>query len=481
MTLKSFIDSNPLVVQYISLGIIIITCAVSAIFLKVKFTLNRKMYYLANTDSLTGASNFARFKQEAAELLKSGTPYALSYSDFQAFKYINDRYGYAVGDQVLIQVKEILQNDLRPNEIFCRMNADTFVVLRECRSREELLKRYLRYIEKLSHIKVSDDSTYRLKLWTGFFHEENPEEEHTLFEMMDRAILAQKHVKRSKELNYAFYEDAMRNQMLREQDIESKMSQALQDGEFVVYLQPKYDLQSLKPNSAEALVRWITSDGAVPPNEFIPLFERNYFIIQLDTYIFEQCCKIIRHWIDHNMPVLPIAVNVSRVQLSSDQFVETYIQIKEKYNIPDRYLEIEFTENIVFDDTAKLVEIVNQLKAAGFTCAIDDFGRGYSSLTVLKDIPADCLKMDAQFFAKGHDKHKDTIMIESTLAMGKALHMNIVAEGIETWDQVEYLKEIGCDLVQGYVFAKPMPVDQFERFLAEVQPGGISQPSMQSE
>lgn len=467
VTLKSLINSNPLAAQYIILGVIVIICLVLALLLRIRFRVIRKMYYLANTDPITGSRNFARFKKDAEELLKSDTTYSLSYTDFQTFKYINDRYGYAEGDLILKKVIQILESFLRPNEICCRINSDTFVVLTENRSREELLERYLNYCDRISQIKVGNDSIYTLKLWSGFFCQDDPNQKFTLFEMMDRAILAQKHVKENREITYAFYEDSMRDQMLKEQSIERKMATALQNGEFVIYLQPKYDLQHMKPSSAEALVRWITDEGVIPPSDFIPLFERNYFIVELDKYIFEQCCKVLRYWMDHHMPVIPIAVNVSRVQLSSDEFVRTYIEIKEKYRIPDAYLELEFTESIVFDDTSRLMTIVNKLKNAGFTCAIDDFGRGYSSLTVLKDIPADSLKMDAQFFAEGHDKNKDTIMIESTMAMGKALHMKVVAEGIETWDQVEYLKEIGCDMIQGYVFARPMPVDQFEQFLAD--------------
>jgi len=285
-------------------------------------------------------------------------------------------------------------------------------------------------------------------------------------EMIGRANLAQKSVKRLGRAGYAFYEDAIRDQMIKEQEIESKMSKALENGEFVIYLQPKCDLKCLKPCSAEALVRWVTADEIIPPSEYIPLFERNYFIIQLDQYIFEQCCKLIRYWLDNDMPVVPIAVNVSRVQLAFDSFVKTYADLKEKYQIPDGYLELEFTESAVLQDNKRIVSIVNELKNHGFTCAIDDFGVGYSSLTALKNIPADCLKADAQFFADGHDRHKDRVMIESVMSIGKSLDMKVVAEGIEQWDQVKYLKRIGCDMVQGYVFAKPMPVDQFEQYMA---------------
>lgn len=466
VTLASWINSNPMTALLL-VGIVIVSIIlVMILFLKMNVAHNEQVYNLANTDKLTGGRTFSKFKEDAAKLLTSDARYVIAYSDVQMFKYINDRYGYAEGDAVLRKMAQLFEKRLGPAELFCRLTGDTFIVLLKYETREKLLQRYREYCDMLSQIKVGDASNYTVKLWTGFYCIEDSQTSSVL-EMLDRAILAQKRIKNQGGESYAFYEDAIRYQMIREQDIESKMSAALINGEFVVYLQPKYDLKRQQPFGAEALVRWISPDGVIPPNEFIPLFERNGFIVQLDQYIFEQCCKLIRYWLDNGMTAVPIAVNVSRVQLSCDSFVSIYTELKEKYQIPDRYLELEFTESIVFNDTKRLISIVNELKEHGFTCAIDDFGVGYSSLTVLKNIPADCLKMDAQFFAEGHDKHKDTIMIESTMSMGKALNMQVVAEGIEEWDQLEYLKRIGCDIVQGYVFAKPMPVEQYELFMAE--------------
>lgn len=467
VSLSSWIESNPLIALLLLGGVIMVIISAMILYLSMRISHNKKIYELANTDKLTGARNFARFQIDAAKLLMSNDSYVVSYSDIKMFRYINDRFGYEEGDKVLKKFAQLLESDLLPGEIFCRVNADTFVSLRRYDTRENLIKRQENFSEKLAKIKIEGDPSYQMKLCTGFFHNDNLDQTFTIMEMIDRANLAQKSVKRLGRAGYAFYEDEIRDQMIREQEIEGKMHQALANGEFAVYLQPKCELKSFKPCSAEALVRWVTPEGIIPPSQYISLFERNFFILELDKYIFEECCKLIRYWLDNDMPVVPIAVNVSRVHFAFDSFVQVYAELKEKYQIPDGYLELEFTESTVFHDNKRIVDIVNKLREYGFTCAIDDFGVGYSSLTALKNIPVDCLKADAQFFADGHDRHKDRVMIESVMSIGKSLEMKVVAEGIEEWDQVKYLKHVGCDMVQGYVFAKPMPVEQFEEYLAE--------------
>ena len=189
----------------------------------------------------------------------------------------------------------------------------------------------------------------------------------------------------------------------------------------------------------------------------------------MDQYVFEEVCRWLRSLLDQGREALPVSVNVSRLQFYDQDFVGRYVEIRDKYQIPPRLLEIEFTESMVFDKEELLIQIVKQLKKEGFSCSIDDFGKGYSSLSLLKSIPIDVLKIDRLFFVESEDKEKDAAVIKGIIDLVKRFHIQTVAEGIETWEQVEYLKHIGCDFVQGYVYHRPMPEAEYERLLEQQQ------------
>lgn len=228
------------------------------------------------------------------------------------------------------------------------------------------------------------------------------------------------------------------------------------------------DLRTGRIGCAEALVRWRSQGGTViPPDRFIPVFERKFMIDRLDQYVFEDVCRWLKSRLDAGKRVLPVSVNVSRLQFNDLNFVENYVAIRDRYHIPAELIEVEFTESIAFDNSSLLLRTVHQLKEAGFTCSIDDFGKGYSSLSLLKDLPVDILKIDSFFFSDGSDHNRDMALVESIVELVKKFNMRTVAEGIESMDQVEYLKQIGCDYVQGYVFYRPMPEDEYDGVLDE--------------
>ena len=231
------------------------------------------------------------------------------------------------------------------------------------------------------------------------------------------------------------------------------MQQALENGEFIVYLQPKINLEKIEIVGAEALVRWNSQDGLISPGEFIPFFEKNGFIVKLDLYVFDCVCRLLQDWENRGIAPIPISVNLSRNHLLDPQFLKKYEAIQKTYGIASHLLEFELTETVVFENLELLKNVIAQIHAAGFQCSMDDFGSGYSSLNVLKEIPVDILKLDGAFFDKEGDPRGNDV-VETAIELARKLGMKTVAEGVETFTQVEFLRNADCDMVQGYILPK---------------------------
>ena len=286
--------------------------------------------------------------------------------------------------------------------------------------------------------------------------------------ILDRATLAAKCVKSNSRISYAYYSDEIRRAVETEQRITNEMNSALANDQFVVHLQPKYSLQTNTPVGAEALVRWIHPQrGMVSPGEFIPVFEKNGFITKLDYCVWEKTCKLLRRWIDEGKPLLPISVNVSRVNLYNPMLVDNICELVEKYNIPPRLLNLELTESAYTDNPDVMRLAMEKFQQKGFVIMMDDFGTGYSSLNILKDIAVDVLKIDMRFLAKSHIAGRGESIIASIVRMSKWLKIPTVAEGVETAEQVEFLRSIGCEYVQGFYFSKPLPVEDCEKLFSK--------------
>lgn len=266
------------------------------------------------------------------------------------------------------------------------------------------------------------------------------------------------------ETQIVMFDSKIRDQRLWEKEVENTMEDALKNKEFIVYLQPKYATVTEKLSGAEALVRWISKEkGFVSPGSFIPIFEKNGFITKLDDYMLESVAKIQGDWIKEGKEVVPISVNISRIHFSNPNLADHIRDIVDKYDVPHHVIELELTESAFFDDKNILLNTVKKLKEYGFEVSMDDFGAGYSSLNSLKDLPLDIVKLDGEFFRDSDDKERGEIVVRDAISLVKNLNMRIVAEGIETKEQVEFLALHGCDLIQGYYFAKPMPIDEFQK------------------
>jgi len=290
-----------------------------------------------------------------------------------------------------------------------------------------------------------------------------------LFIYIDRCEVAlnccAKTIGRTRFLRSAFFNECDRTKLIEEKKIENKMAKALESGQFSVYLQPKFDIDSNRVAGAEALVRWQDPErGMIMPNDFISLFEKNGFILKLDLFVFEKVCKIIRSWIDAGAAPVPISVNLSRTYLDSLLFLDNLEKIRKQYNVPSEYIELELTESIVYENMGLLLTIINKIHSLGYTCSIDDFGSGYSSLNLLRNVPVDTLKLDRGFFLESEESpERGNAVITSVIDLARKLNMKTVSEGVESVVQVNFLKNAQCDLVQGYVFSKPVPIPEFEK------------------
>ncbi|MDX5684841.1 EAL domain-containing protein, partial [Clostridioides difficile] len=451
-----------------SIQIISFVCILFLIAIKyIIYNKKKKEDYLrkiAYTDPLTGADSIDKFKINSNKLFAKNNPeeYALFYIDVDKFKYINDMFGYDMGNDTLIHISNTIASELKEDEIFARVSADHFVLLIKYKTDDDIKTRLNNIYNKVQILSNPKINYYKLILDCGIY--KISKSDNDINTIMDRANTARKTIKGGHKNSFAFYDKEMHKKILKEKEIENSMVDALNNGEFIVYFQPKYSLSDYQIIGAEALVRWDNPQkGLIPPIEFIPVFERNGFIVNIDFYVFEEVCKKIREWMDEGQKVVPISVNLSRMHFVNSNFIEEFKLIVDKYKIPTRLIELELTETAVLDNIEGLLDTMNNLKEKGFVISMDDFGTGYSSLNLLKELPVDILKLDRAFFTEKDESNNEKIVISNVIKMAKELKMKVISEGVETISQVEFLKQIGCDMVQGYLFSKPMPVKEFEK------------------
>lgn len=433
-------------------------------------TSNRRLKAFVFVDSSTGKASLAKFQIEARSLIENSASneYLLGSIDVNNFKYINDIYGYDVGNKVLKLLAEHIEKIL-PNEkiLVARRMADNFVFVSKTENKQQIFES-IELDEPLQEdVKRILGPDYELTLSIGVYVIKDPLK--SISVMLDYANIAKKTVKGRVGNPIAEYTEEMDKKMEIKKLITVSMEAALQHEEFITCMQPKYSLADKSLIGAEVLVRWKHPDmGMLSPLIFIPLFEENGFIEKLDLYMFEATCKMIEKWKCAGIKKIPrISVNVSRVTLEKKDLVQEFILIAHKYDVKPNFLEIEITEGALENNTEKIINIINEIKNAGFYVSIDDFGSGYSSLSILKDMPADIIKIDKEFLSETIDSVKGKKIINNIIKMSKELKLEIVAEGIETKEQAEELNTMGCDIAQGYYFAKPMTLENFENIIVK--------------
>ncbi|WP_195267709.1 EAL domain-containing protein [Eubacterium sp. 1001713B170207_170306_E7] len=463
---EALLRSTLVICGFISLAFLFLIAFILYTFNKHR----KKLEEIAYVDRVTGGNTIQRFYDLARGFLEKAEPgtYAVVFTNIEKFKVLNEQFGRKNCDLILRLFDQHIQSRLSEEECMGRLSADNFCILMQYQDDASLLSRFSEwYFSANAKIHAENASMTLPVTEYGIYVVIDPSLPVT--QMIDRARLALRSPAKAIEnkLHYSFYDDATRQQLLREKQLEDMMEAAIQKKEFQVYLQPKYHLPEEVIGGAEALVRWFnTPSKMIFPDEFIPLFERNGFIIQLDLYVFEEVCRTLRKWLDHGLTPVKISINCSRMHLKDPHFLKPYIELSEKYSIDRKYLEIELTESIVLENTDQLAQIIETIRSAGFGCSMDDFGSGYSSLNLIRTIPVDTLKLDRIFFyGSAAQSTKSEAVVKNIISMAKALSMEAVAEGIEERAQVEMLKKAGCDYIQGYVFAKPMSIKDFERLL----------------
>ena len=410
-------------------------------------------------DGLTGLYQERKFYEEAKRKLceDEQKQYAIISFDVDNFRVLNDIYGESIGNKILCYLGEVLRDMEIEDKLYSRYWADRFTVFMSYKERADILLAIDEIREKCSVLPwISGE----LKLSFGVYQIANRRVPLRL--MCDWARLAEETVKGLSMQYYAFYNEEYRTQLVERQLIEDEMNKALEEGQFLMYLQPKYSLETNQVIGAEALVRWKhPTKGMIPPDKFIPLFEKNGFIIKLDEFIWEEACKKIKKWMDMGIEV-PISVNISRMHTYDTGFVEKLVNMVERYKIPVHLLQLEFTESMIVEHEQALVSLMYRLKEHGFTLLMDDFGSGYSSLNMLKNVPIDIIKLDRIFFEDIMVNTRGKVIIEASIRMIHQLDLDVTAEGIENKEHIEFLNKCHCNTGQGYFYAKPMDVQEFE-------------------
>lgn len=422
----------------------------------------------SNFDKLTGLANPERFKVEVNNIIQKhpDTKFSCIVLDIRNFKLINDRFGNEVGDETLLILRDELKNvesgEPKGTVALSKLHTDTFAIFMPTDLFNETGKRITYFINNCNK-KIRYMQDYSLNLSIGRYIAVPGDDANIILE---RAITAHSYSKNSTPNVFFDYDSSFLKRLHKNNDILTSFDEALANNEFTIAIQPQYAANSLKISGAEVLVRWI-KDGKVrySPDEFISVLEQSGKISKLDTYIRDCTCRLIRKWIDEGQQLIPLSVNVSKLELFEDNFVESIVEVTKKYDIPTNMLHIEITETAYADQHLILSNVVKRLNDYGFLVELDDFGSGYSSLNVLKDIPVDILKLDMKFIEGGDYSSKSGGILSSVIRLAQSINLDTIAEGVETIEQVDFLTSIGCNYMQGYYFSKPLPIDEFEKLL----------------
>lgn len=393
--------------------------------------------------------------------------YAMICFDIIRFKAVNDIFGNECGDGLLKHVAQTINLLLKPGDYSCRSNADRFVFFTKTQGKElgvlvdEIMNRIAAYdipFEIMCNMGIY--VTGDMVLPAGM--------------MIDRALLAQSTIKGSYTTKVSYYQESLRAAMLTEQDILGIAGTALEEKHFVLYYQPQYNHTDGSIIGAEALVRWKHPErGLISPGIFIPIFEKNAYISKLDFYVFDQACAFLKKCREENLPLIPISTNFCRHDFYLTDFAEKLEEIRKQYDVPAKLLRVEITESAIMGGSEQVNEMIKRLHSYGYIVEMDDFGSGYSSLNVLKDIEMDVIKLDMLFLSAETDSSRGGTILSAVVRMAKWLKVPVIAEGVETLKQADFLQSIGCNYIQGYLYSRPLPEDQYVELLTDSTVGSM--------
>ncbi len=421
------------------------------------------MRYIYEHDTLTGLYNRSSYFTAVRELLDHNPlkTFVMVRFDIKGFQGYNSFWGEEEGDRLLKYMSGLLleQTKYDGNIVCARISGDIFSITLPYQH-DKLLNSIPYFIAKLADF----NKEYVITPVFGFYVITNPNEDTQ--EMYEKTTLAGKTCKRLGSANYLFYEPKMSEKMKEDQWVVNEMQSALNNGEFEFFLQPKFNLINKELVGSEALIRWRNKErGLLSPGVFVPVLEKNGFIGKVDMFVWEGVCKLIRKWLDNGIKPKPISVNVSRVDFYNPSLVNILVGLVKKYDIPIDLFELEVTESAYMEAPETMERCVRALQEKGFTILMDDFGSGYSSLNTLKDIHVDILKIDMKFLDDNLNSERSKQILKSVVALAQNLETPVIIEGVETENQVEFLKGVGCVYGQGYYYSKPIEVTKFEELM----------------
>lgn len=432
------------------------------------------MKRISITDLLTGASNTRGFMQFGDMLHEKGqlSNYTCMFINIKNFNYINQTVGPRQGDAILRKYAQMIQSVMDEEEILSRLGGDNFTAL----VKTEHIQHILHFMSDIKITVPYLESTKTFDICARIGMCEITETQ-TMGDIMNATSTAINIAKTAGQGDYVWFQPQMLANALHDKEISILFPKALDGREFVVYYQPKVTLADNHLCGCEALVRWIRNGKLVPPMEFIPVLEKEGTICRLDFYVLETVCMDIRKWISSGIEPVRVSVNFSKAHLHNEHLAEDIIAVLRKYEIDSKYIEVELTEMSGYENYETLSAFVQEMRKNGVSTSIDDFGTGYSSLNLLKDLNVDIIKLDKSFLNNMENRHQnDVIVIKNIVNMVNELQMEVIAEGVETQKQAEFLRNINCRMAQGFLFDRPLPHDDFEKRLQDQHTYTFSNP-----
>lgn len=423
-----------------------------------EITARNREWYLMTHDRLTGLYNREYFYEQTKKMLDAhpDRDYAMICSNISQFKLVNEFFDVDFGNNILKNIADVIKRDAPKDSVYGRLGSDRFAI---CIPAEIYEEKWLQ--NDNGKIEVKDIHNFTFTNYFGVYFIKN--RGMSVGNMCDRAITAIESIKGDYNKNIAYYNKEIHDEYVRGQELIADFDAAIEAEEFEIYVQPQISLNSGKCESGEVLVRWRHGEeGMISPGRFIPVFEKNGMIAQLDRYIWEKACQVLSRWEKEGNDGISLSVNISPRDFYYMDIAKEFSVLIEKYQINPAKLNLELTESAFVREQEQMLELLKRLQNLGFSIEMDDFGSGYSSLNTLKDIPVDVLKIDMGFFSDTNAMSRSRKIVEMVVQLGKSLGIAVIAEGVEKEETVRFLKEVGCDVIQGYFFAAPMPVKQFE-------------------
>ena len=450
--------------QLVSWVMFFLLLCVTAVITIQQSRYRRSLEKVAFTDPVTGGVNSARFRLLAAQRLAVSQDYALISVDVQDFKLINNVYGRNAGDDTLRYLYRTMEESLEEEtELVARSSADLFYLLLRSDEEQALQARLETLYRKINHFSQQLDTHYYLEMRFGIYVAAPGETD--VADMMEKANIARKNQGQNPNERCMFYSAVRQQAYIQEKELLNNLKFSLDKGDFQIYLQPKVRLRNQKIAGAEALIRWKHPEmGMLSPAQFIPVFEKHGLVSKLDLFVFEEVCKLLARWNREKRELLVISVNLSRQNLRIPNFLRRYHEIYTSYGLPPGLIEFELTESIFIEEPSIVKPIIDEMHDLSFQCSLDDFGTGYSSLNLLSDLRIDTIKLDRTFFIGKNNSRRGRCIVDSIMKLAGQLHISTVAEGIDTVEQVRFLNQSACSMIQGYIYSVPLPAAEFESF-----------------